>query len=103
MSGMTLSYHCHVLFLFLFPKSIKVRLCRICCLVYFTDDGTKYNYDDVLHKILFYAAQRSRKLPVDNPIPWRTDSALKDRGDNGEDLTGGWYDGLYFFVIFLAK
>lgn len=52
-----------------------------------------YNYKDVLHKsILFYEAQRSGKLPVDNRVPWRGDSALQDRGQNGEDLTGGWYD-----------
>ncbi|XP_052083221.1 endoglucanase G-like [Mytilus californianus] len=57
------------------------------------NDGTKYNYDEVLEKsILFYAAQRSGKLPADNPIPWRNDSALLDKGQNGEDLTGGWYD-----------
>lgn len=55
--------------------------------------GTKYDYDDVLMKsILFYEAQRSGKLPANNRITWRADSALKDRGDNGEDLTGGWYD-----------
>jgi hypothetical protein len=69
-----------------------------------SDDGTKYNYDEVLHKsILFYAAQRSGKLPVDNPIPWRADSALTDRGNNGEDLTGGWYDGLYFLFVFCIQ
>lgn len=57
------------------------------------NDGTKYNYDEIIEKsILFYAAQRSGKLPADNPIPWRGDSALKDVGNNGEDLTGGWYD-----------
>ena len=56
--------------------------------------GSKYNYDDVLMKsILFYEAQRSGKLPDNNRIPWRGDSALQDHGDNGEDLTGGWYDG----------
>ncbi|CAC5367752.1 E3.2.1.4 [Mytilus coruscus] len=56
-------------------------------------DGTKYNYDEVLMKsIMFYLAQRSGKLPANNPIPWREDSALNDRGQNGEDLTGGWYD-----------
>lgn len=60
-------------------------------------DGTKYNYDEVLEKsILFYAAQRSGKLPADNPIPWRNDSAVLDKGQNGEDLTGGWYDGMFF-------
>ncbi|XP_045161147.2 endoglucanase A-like [Mercenaria mercenaria] len=56
-------------------------------------DGTKYNLNEVLEKsILFYEAQRSGKLPATNRIPWRGDSALQDRGDNGEDLTGGWYD-----------
>lgn len=61
----------------------------------FTEDGTKYNYDEIIEKsILFYAAQRSGKLPADNPIQWRGDSALKDVGNNGEDLTGGWYDGM---------
>ena len=57
-------------------------------------DGTKYNLNEVLEKsILFYEAQRSGKLPASNRIPWRGDSALNDRGSNGEDLTGGWYDG----------
>ncbi|KAK6177036.1 hypothetical protein SNE40_015224 [Patella caerulea] len=52
-----------------------------------------HNYADALGKsILFYDAQRSGKLPHNNPIHWRGDSALHDKGDNGEDLTGGWYD-----------
>lgn len=52
-----------------------------------------FDYDAVLHdSILFYEAQRSGKLPSSNRVPWRKDSALGDRGDNGEDLTGGWYD-----------
>jgi len=45
--------------------------------------------------LLFYEAQRSGKLPADNRIPWRADSALDDRGSNGEDLTGGYYDGAF--------
>jgi hypothetical protein len=50
-------------------------------------------YNEVLHKaILFYEAQRSGALPANNRVPWRRDSALGDRGENGEDLTGGWYD-----------
>ena len=49
---------------------------------------------EVLHKsILFYEAQRSGKLPANNRISWRSDSALDDKGKNGEDLSGGWYDG----------
>jgi len=55
--------------------------------------SAQYDYNQVLHKsILFYEAQRSGRLPSDNRIPWRRDSALGDQGDNGEDLTGGWYD-----------
>ncbi|XP_050459002.1 endoglucanase A-like [Cataglyphis hispanica] len=51
------------------------------------------NYSEVLNlSLLFYEAQRSGKLPKDNRIPWRGDSALNDRGSNGEDLTGGYYD-----------
>ena len=52
------------------------------------------DYPRVLElSLLFYEAQRSGKLPADNRIPWRGDSALNDRGLNGEDLTGGYYDG----------
>ncbi|XP_064612033.1 endoglucanase E-4-like [Liolophura sinensis] len=53
----------------------------------------KYDYGDVLGKsILFYEAQRSGKLPPNNRVSWRGDSALKDGSDVGHDLTGGWYD-----------
>nr|AMH40364.1 glycoside hydrolase family 9 [Extatosoma tiaratum] len=52
-----------------------------------------YNYKDVLQKsLLFYEAQRSGKLPADQKVKWRKDSALHDKGNNGEDLTGGYYD-----------
>nr|XP_039255234.1 endoglucanase 25-like isoform X2 [Styela clava] len=57
------------------------------------DDGTKYNYNEILHKsILFYEAQRAGKLPKNNRIPWRGDSTLKDGCDIGLDLSGGWFD-----------
>lgn len=42
--------------------------------------------------LLFYEAQRTGKLPANNRIKWRGDSMLMDRGDNGEDLTGGYFD-----------
>jgi len=52
----------------------------------------KYDYREALKlSILFYDAQRSGRLPSNNPIPWRGDSAVSD-GDNGHDLSGGWYD-----------
>jgi hypothetical protein len=53
-----------------------------------------YDYREVLRaSLLFYEAQRSGKLPPDQKVTWRKDSALNDRGQNGEDLTGGYYDG----------
>ena len=55
--------------------------------------ASKYNYGEVLKlSILFYEAQRSGKLPKNNRVKWRKDSALNDKGQNGEDLRGGWYD-----------
>lgn len=56
--------------------------------------GSGNDYAQVLKlSLLFYEAQRSGKLPENNRISWRGDSALYDRGSNGEDLTGGYYDG----------
>jgi hypothetical protein len=61
--------------------------------------ASDYNYSRVLElSLLFYEAQRSGKLPTDNRIPWRGDSALGDRGQNGEDLTGGYYDGKHEYI-----
>lgn len=54
---------------------------------------SSYDYDQVLRlSLLFYEAQRSGRLPADNRVPWRGDSALEDRGQRGEDLSGGYYD-----------
>jgi hypothetical protein len=53
-----------------------------------------YDYKAVLrNSLLFYEAQRSGKLPDDQKVTWRKDSALNDKGAKGEDLTGGYYDG----------
>ena len=53
-----------------------------------------YDYKAVLrNSLLFYEAERSGKLPPDQKVTWRKDSALNDRGQQGEDLTGGYYDG----------
>ncbi|KAK7093973.1 endoglucanase E-4-like [Littorina saxatilis] len=52
-----------------------------------TASHAAHNYGDALGKsILFYDAQRSGKLPGNNPIKWRGDSGLHDC------VTGGWYD-----------
>nr|AKC91349.1 glycoside hydrolase 9 [Adineta ricciae] len=54
---------------------------------------SKYNYASVLGaSLLFYEAQRAGKLPANNRLSWRGDSMLMDKGENGEDLTGGYFD-----------
>ena len=35
---------------------------------------------------------RSGVLPSDQRVRWRGDSALEDRGAQGESLAGGYYD-----------
>jgi len=63
------------------------------CLALIAVATAQYNYDEVLHKsILFYEAERSGWLPGNNRVHWRGNSATNDRGDNGVDLVGGWYD-----------
>lgn len=53
-----------------------------------------YDYAEVLEKsLLFYEAQRTGYLPSNNRITWRGDSFVTDRGDDGEDLSGGYFDG----------
>ncbi|XP_028767121.1 LOW QUALITY PROTEIN: endoglucanase 8-like [Neltuma alba] len=52
-----------------------------------------HNYADALRKsILFFEGQRSGKLPPDQRLRWRRDSALHDGVTAGVDLTGGYYD-----------
>ena len=42
-------------------------------------NGTFINYKDALTKsLIFLEAQRSGKLPPNNRVPWRGDSALDD-------------------------
>ncbi|CAG8493287.1 5349_t:CDS:2 [Scutellospora calospora] len=46
----------------------------------------------VSYSLYFYEAQRSGKLPNNNRVSWRHDSALNDGQDVGLDLSGGYYD-----------
>ena len=58
----------------------------------------RYDYGEVLRlSNLFYEAQRSGDLPDNNRVPWRGDSSTDDRGNNGEDLSGGYHDGGYIY------
>ncbi|CAM6123249.1 unnamed protein product [Calypogeia fissa] len=55
--------------------------------------ATAFDYKDALHKsILFYEAQRSGKLPSNQGVTWRGDSALHDGSLANVDLAGGYYD-----------
>ncbi|ONK66115.1 uncharacterized protein A4U43_C06F4300 [Asparagus officinalis] len=52
-----------------------------------------FNYKDALTKsLMFLEAQRSGKLPKNNRISWRGDSALDDGQIGHVDLVGGYYD-----------
>ncbi|CAL1390072.1 unnamed protein product [Linum trigynum] len=52
-----------------------------------------FDYKDALTKsIIFLEAQRSGKLPSNNRVPWRGDSALDDGKVVNVDLVGGYYD-----------
>ncbi|MED6217461.1 hypothetical protein PIB30_017900 [Stylosanthes scabra] len=42
--------------------------------------------------VLFFEGQRSGKLPPNQRLNWRGDSALNDGQDAGVDLVGGYYD-----------
>ncbi|CDO74619.1 Glycoside Hydrolase Family 9 protein [Trametes cinnabarina] len=42
--------------------------------------------------LYFYDEQRSGKLPANERVSWRNDSALDDGSDVGLDLSGGYYD-----------
>ncbi|CAM8904526.1 unnamed protein product [Rhodiola kirilowii] len=44
------------------------------------------------NSLLFFEAQRSGKLPADQRVTWRGDSALTDGSEDGVDLSGGYYD-----------
>jgi hypothetical protein len=54
---------------------------------YKPEQRAKYDYGAVVaESLLFYEAERSGKLPANNRIPWRGDSAL------GDAVVGGYYD-----------
>ncbi|XP_058075644.1 endoglucanase 14-like [Magnolia sinica] len=52
-----------------------------------------FNYGDALTKsLLYFEAQRSGKLPPNQRVQWRANSALTDGGDGHVNLVGGYYD-----------
>ena len=54
-----------------------------------------YNYCTVLSASnLFYEAQKLGKLTGVSRLPYKFDCMLADKGYAGEDLTGGYQDGM---------
>ncbi|KAI4356922.1 hypothetical protein L6164_000903 [Bauhinia variegata] len=52
-----------------------------------------FEYGDALDKsLMFFEAQRSGKLSLDQRVKWRGDSGLKDGLEQGVNLIGGYYD-----------
>jgi endoglucanase len=83
------------------PNTKAFGLCIFLVTILFLGNSFAQDYCDVLKKsLLFYEAQRSGRLPTNNRIPWRANSALKDctatgckydsKGDG--NLVGGYYD-----------
>ncbi|GMI83902.1 glycosyl hydrolase 9A4 [Hibiscus trionum] len=61
------------------------------CLIGVSSQG--FDYREALSKsLIFLEAQRSGKLPSNNRLKWRGDSALEDGKDANVDLVGGYYD-----------
>ncbi|CAI0404892.1 unnamed protein product [Linum tenue] len=55
--------------------------------------SSSHDYGDALTKcIMFFEGQRSGRLPPNQRLTWRRDSALRDGSDIGMDLVGGYYD-----------
>jgi hypothetical protein len=54
--------------------------------------GADFDYGCTLgSSMFFYEAQRSGKLPADNPVKWRGSAGLKDTAPNGNSIAGGWW------------
>ncbi|KAL8522295.1 hypothetical protein ACS0TY_012435 [Phlomoides rotata] len=66
----------------------------VLCLLGFVQNGlSDYDYGEALTKsLLYFEAQRSGKLPSNQRVQWRGDSALNDGKTAGVDLVGGYYD-----------
>ncbi|ERM94152.1 endoglucanase 8 isoform X1 [Amborella trichopoda] len=73
---------------------MALRLLLLCFLaISLATSEASHDYGDALKKcITFFEGQRSGKLPSNQRLTWRRDSALKDGSAAHVDLTGGYYD-----------
>ncbi|KAI3470893.1 hypothetical protein Pfo_027556 [Paulownia fortunei] len=73
------------------PNLCLLALCF--CFLVQVHNAVSMDYGAALTKsLLFYEAQRSGKLPSNQRVQWRGDSALNDGKSAGIDLVGGYYD-----------
>lgn len=62
-----------------------------------------HDYGDALSKsILFFEGQRSGKLPTNQRLTWRRDSALKDGSDHGVCLPNIYINNLKITFYFVS-
>ncbi|XP_019441110.1 PREDICTED: endoglucanase 5-like [Lupinus angustifolius] len=73
-------------------RNISISFCML--LIAMVHLGASvFNYGDALDKsLMFFEAQRSGKLPVQQRVKWRGDSGLNDGLQQGVNLVGGYYD-----------
>ena len=65
-------------------SSIKVFSLVSLCIILLAHGVTSFEYGEALTKsLLFFEGQRSGKLPSNQRVQWRGDSALKDGSDAG--------------------
>ncbi|QCD89242.1 endoglucanase [Vigna unguiculata] len=65
----------------------------LCCFQIHDVACDHHDYKQALtNSLLYFEGQRSGKLPPNQRVAWRADSALKDGQDAGIDLVGGYYD-----------
>ncbi|CAH8360130.1 unnamed protein product [Eruca vesicaria subsp. sativa] len=71
----------------------KLLVIMLVCMFMAFQSLEALDYGDALNKsILFFEGQRSGKLPVNQRVTWRADSALSDGQPDNVNLTGGYYD-----------
>ncbi|XP_027355491.1 endoglucanase 5 [Abrus precatorius] len=76
-------------------KNLNISLCMFLVAIVRLGGSVPFGfyYGDALDKsLMFFEAQRSGKLPLQQRVKWRGDSALQDGLLQGVDLVGGYYD-----------
>ena len=67
-------------------------LLKVLLLGIITQQVSSHDYDYLLKISLeFFKSQRTGHLP-DDDIPWRRSSFTADEGEDGRDLSGGYFD-----------